>query len=418
MNSFTKRLLLIFLALVIVKVVLSSFVPIISGYSDENSYAKIARSFFLYQKFTEPGMPFEQYPPLYPALISISYIFRDMQYVYLFMKLLNALLSSLILFPAWLLAKEFLDEKSAFLAAIVISVMPSNFAFAPFIMSENLYYPLFLFSVFAIYKAVISEGYKWTIIAGIFVGLSYLTKVSGFALLFVGIGAYAFKAWKNKDFKLNAKKAFVFVISALALISLWLIRNGLLSGFSPDSLSGGYYTAEITNGLKLSTILIWFLIYSGYLIITSGFVYSLGALNLLKARTKYSDLMVISGLCIFMTLLIAANANAPGQASTYVNWLLGRPIGRYMDMVLPLIIIMGIIAFEKLPSKLNMKSIVIVVLLLICSSFLYLFPLFPVNNLSLSWLGVLAELIKLVFNSLYTPAYFCSHIDINIVYII
>ena len=129
-----------------------------------------------------------------------------MQYVYLFMKLLNALLSSLILFPAWLLAKEFLDEKSAFLAAIVISVMPSNFAFAPFIMSENLYYPLFLFSVFAIYKAVISEGYKWTIIAGIFVGLSYLTKVSGFALLFVGIGAYAFKAWKNKDFKLNAKK--------------------------------------------------------------------------------------------------------------------------------------------------------------------------------------------------------------------
>ena len=142
-------------------------------------------------------------------------------------------------------------------------------------------------------------------------------------MLFVGIGAYAFKAWKNKDFKLNAKKAFVFVISALALISLWLIRNGLLSGFSPDSLSGGYYTAEITNGLKLSTILIWFLIYSGYLIITSGFVYSLGALNLLKARTKYSDLMVISGLCIFMTLLIAANANAPGQASTYVNWLLG-----------------------------------------------------------------------------------------------
>jgi hypothetical protein len=231
------------------------------------------------------------------------------------------------------------------------------------------------------------------------VGLSYLTKVSGIALLFVGIGAYTFKAWEDKDFKLNAKKTFVFIISAIPFIVLWLIRNGLLFGFSINSVSGGYYSLETSHGLKIGTILLWFLISLGYLIISSGFIYSIGFLNLLKAKAKYPYLLVISGLCIFVTLLIASNHNAAAQVGIYSNWLLGRPIGRYIEAVLPLIIIIGIIAFEKMPTKINMKSIFIIVSLLLCSSVLYLFPLFPVNNLSLSWLGILAELIRLVFNS-------------------
>ena len=44
------------------------------------------------------GVDANIYPPLYPIILSISYLFNDMTAVYLFMKIINVLISSLI-FP-------------------------------------------------------------------------------------------------------------------------------------------------------------------------------------------------------------------------------------------------------------------------------------------------------------------------------
>ena len=59
---------------------------------------KLARSFFFDFNFMVHGVDANIYPPLYPIILSISYLFNDMTAVYLFMKIINVLISSLI-FP-------------------------------------------------------------------------------------------------------------------------------------------------------------------------------------------------------------------------------------------------------------------------------------------------------------------------------
>ena len=166
MKKILKKLLLGYLIFVIIKSILSYFVPSPSAFSDEYIYAKMAREFFLNFDFID----YKRYPPVYPILLSMSYLFNDMSIVYFIMKFINSLVSSLIIFPAWFISKEFMNEKNALKMAILVSLIPPIFAFSPLLMSENLFFPLFLFSFYFIYKSFISLDYKWDILAGIFIG--------------------------------------------------------------------------------------------------------------------------------------------------------------------------------------------------------------------------------------------------------
>ena len=86
MKKAYKLLILVFFILVIVKTILYYFIPAPSSFSDGYLYAKMARSFLVDGVFSVHGNQAVQYPPLYPIVISISYIFGNMQIVYFFMK--------------------------------------------------------------------------------------------------------------------------------------------------------------------------------------------------------------------------------------------------------------------------------------------------------------------------------------------
>ncbi len=152
-RNFWKLILIIFLIQIIIKIILSSFIHSPTIFADEYDYIKMARSFFYYGNFFINGVPSHQYLPLYPILISISYFFKDMHTVYFLSKCINAIISSFVIFPAYLIAKEFLTSRKALLTAIVISVLPPFFAFTPYIMSENLIFPIILFAFYFIYKS-------------------------------------------------------------------------------------------------------------------------------------------------------------------------------------------------------------------------------------------------------------------------
>src|SRR3989338_9752553 len=135
MKNITKYLILICLLFIFLKIILSFFVILPGPYSDYYAYSEMARSFFYYGDFSIHGVISHQFPPLYPISISIAYLFKDMQLVFFFIKLINAILSSLIILPAFLLAKEFLTEKKSLLFAVLVSVLPSNFSFSQYIMA-------------------------------------------------------------------------------------------------------------------------------------------------------------------------------------------------------------------------------------------------------------------------------------------
>ena len=114
MKSIHKKLIFLYIFLVIAKIIISYFIKAPTAFSDEYILAKIARGIMHENSFSVHGFLFNKYAPLYPMLLSISYFFTNMNLVYFSMKIINAFLYSLAIFPAYIIAKDFTTKKSTF----------------------------------------------------------------------------------------------------------------------------------------------------------------------------------------------------------------------------------------------------------------------------------------------------------------
>jgi len=394
-KNLVKKIGFIILILIVLKVILSVFVFAPTNFGDGYIYSKMARSFFLEQNFEIHGIDVNPYPPLYPISISLAYIFSDMQMVFFFIKLINAILSSLIVIPAFLIAKEFLNDKKSMITAGIIGLLPSQFSFSPYLMSEILYYPLFLITFYFMYKSFLEKGYKYNLLAGIFLGLIVLTRIAGLAVVLAYILITLIYLYKFRDYSQIKKKIYAGLLFLL-VVSGWFIKNILANGFNDVAFTAQYgkeISFLVDKIYAVPTFLTWMLLYVGFLILASGiivFVLQFFAYDKIKEK-KYWIFFVSLLVTAIITLIFAANHNA-GSATFYktlFSWLWGKPLGRYVDTLLPLIFINGFIGFEALnKSKRNYKlPFVITGFILLIGSQLIYYDLIPVNNISLALFG-------------------------------
>jgi len=395
----TKRLILLYLGLVIIKSVLSYLIASPGEFSDSYEYMKMARSFFFSQQFLIHGTPSHHYPPLYPMALSLSYIFNNPETVYFVMKIINSILSPLIIFPTYLLAKKFTSSKNSFIISSLVAFLPSNFSFSNYIMSENLLYPVFMFSIYFMYKVLKNKSLIWSVLTGIFIGLSTLTKDLGLVLLPIMFILYILNLFLKRPHNINFNKFFIVIFFFLITISPWLYRNYSFFGLSLFGIMGFYTTTalrfEAQNEFKLINIIVKFFMNVGLLILGSYILPFLKSLNFYKILKDKKD------MTLFLTVIIITLAivSYHGLYASLINisWISGRPMGRYVDILLPLIFIMGIVSFNQ-KTKIASWIYLSLIPVLIISSPLVLFPLFPVNNLSYSWIGVLKYALDLLFN--------------------
>jgi len=396
MKKVFKQIILFYLVIVLLKILLSSLIPAPSAYSDSYVYMKLARSFFFDFDFTIHSLKVNIYPPLYPLVLSISYIFKDMTVVYFLMKVINALISSLIIFPAFLLSKEFLSKKKSLIIALLISIIPSNFSFTPYIMSENLFYPLFLFAIYFIYISYKSEKYRYPILAGLFIALSILTRSIGLSLIAILIlSSFILILFNKSNGRKIIKKTLIILLFFLIIISPWIIKNIVDYGSIFSAFFSNYSNEakSIVTNLPFTAYIIRFLMYVPFLILSSLIIFPLKSLSAInKKNLIFSVLFVVS---LFVALVIAANHGARGSIY-FFELFRGRYIGRYIAYIIPLIFIGGFIGMNR--REISKKvTIVIFSILLILGSLLTLHSLFPVNNLSLSWIGALKYFFEFIF---------------------
>jgi len=168
-----------------------------------------------------------QYPPLYPLLLSPLTAISDVNLRYMGGLAVNALLSSLLIFPVFEIARKFLDERKVLIVSAIIVFAPLSLTYSFVWMSENLYFLLFAYSVLWILR-------KERVKAGIGVGLTTLTKVIGLALI-------PFMIWKFR------KHSIVPVMLTLSLASihflLCLNATGEATGYHyhPHSPSSPFF---------------------------------------------------------------------------------------------------------------------------------------------------------------------------------
>lgn len=410
MKNTSKFLIIFFVALVLIKISLASFIPMSTAFSDDHQYLKMARSFFLDQNFKIYGVEGIQLPPLYPILISISHIFNDSIYVYFTIKVINALLSSLIIIPSYLLAKEFLSEKNSKIVTFIIALLPFGFSYNSYILTENLFYSLFLFSIYFIYRVLVYDKKQDVILAGLFTGLALLTRLHGTVIL-ATIGAlFILDLFKKK---INHKLILIGLIAVILYLP-WIIRNLIIFSNLPNIHSGNIYLFEAGNIASRESIfytlyplIIWLITYLGALILSSFIIFPLFSLYKSK-NNKINKLKLLSFTSIIITLLIAANHHLRADNYFYKisDWIFfsGKLIGRYIDFVIPLIIIIGFIGLTDYKNNINKskkKLLKIFSLLVVIISSLHFISrsLFLPNNSSLTWIGALKQIIDYIFYS-------------------
>ena len=103
-------------------------------------------------------------------------------------------------------------------------------------------------------------------------------------------------------------------------------------------------------------------------------------------------------LILFVPLLITTLAIVANHGSRVVffEWFTGRYIGRYVDFLLPLIYIGGFIGAERI-KIINKTTVAIFSFFLVIGSLLTLHALFPLNNISLTWVGVSKYILEFFF---------------------
>lgn len=386
-----KFLLLLFLCLVITKSLLASLVPAPSMFSDEYEYAKIAQSIWDKGEFKIHGKA-TGVPPIYPLSIAPAYIFDDMRVVYLAIKIINALISSLIILPAYFLAKELMNKRLALIATTLVGILPASFSNTTYIMAENLFLVLMLTAAYVLYKILTKTNGKrfalYLALAAITV-LTYFTKILGI-LLFPAIAIACFVKASGKQSKSLRNKLLkmILLVGFFSIVILAVLR------FFPLYQYIDYILPKIENTLTqmLVSFIFWTIAYSGYLILASGFV---PTLRIFSTRSltpnKRNYLLVVGALAISgIAIAIKHNINTAFLNTTIFSLVSGRPMGRYLDYLLPLIIIGS---FATITTKINKKATYILSALAIISAIiLSTYDLIPINNSSLSIFGI-AKLI-------------------------
>ena len=211
----------------------------------------------------------------------LSYFFTAN--IFTVVKFLNAIYICSVIFPVYLILRNFLSRKEIFIALLIFILSPINIIFPRSVLSENIFYPLLMW---AIYFALFRKTYKSQIInilADLFLGVLYS------ALIFTRFIAIAvvpglLLIWLIKlffDKKFSARQAlhyflriFLVILPILVFLGMWLY-SGSTNGVSAKDVFGFSITGS-PNPLQTTpyNLLIWTIFYLAYscLMLGPGFI--------------------------------------------------------------------------------------------------------------------------------------------------
>lgn len=415
MERANKKIIALYLIIVLIKIIFSYFVSSPTGFWDEYVYSKIARNFYYYKILSLSQTPEPFYPPLYSIVLSITYLFRDMNLIYFFMKVINALISTLTIIPVYFLSKDFLEEKQRILICILVALLPISFSFSYYILGENLFLPLFYFSIYFIYKSLKENNKKNNILAAIFISLSYLTKELGLILILIYFLSHLAKRIILKE-KIEMKNFILAFAIIFLIISPWFIRNYFVFDQSLSGTFGelikdnveSFLSSDKHKGYYFQSLINWIIIHLIALSISSGiilFFSSFFALKEIKKKNHFSLFMILAIITVLTCIFVLSN-NAlgpqPDNLPKIFSFYTGRIIMRYLDILVPLIFITGAIGvnnYKKESDKKGLRRVIISSIpFFIISSQLNIDSMFPINNLSLTHFGVINVLINFLIN--------------------
>ncbi|MFH1563435.1 MAG: glycosyltransferase family 39 protein [Nitrospirota bacterium] len=160
--------------------------------------------------------------PLYPLFLAIIYFFLG--HSYLAVRIFQVFLGTFTCLMVYFIGKEAFNSKVGKLASLFTAFYTSLISYTTFILSENLFIPLFCLLIYTLFLAYSKKKLIYFIFSGIVLGLASFTRpvILPF-ILFISIWIFTI----GLDKKIAFKSALVFIFTVVCLIVPWSLRMSI-----------------------------------------------------------------------------------------------------------------------------------------------------------------------------------------------
>ena len=253
---------------------------------DEVIYSELAKSFAAGGQFLIRDHSTAAYGVVYPALIAPAWaMFKAVPEAYAAAKAINSLMMSLAAIPAYLLARRMLSMPWALGAAVLTVALPSM-VYTGTLMTENAFFPIFLFCVLAVVVWLERPTTTTTLWVVALVGLAYLTRAQALAFGPAILTAPLLYVWGQRSGR-RGLKDFRLMYGLVAAGALLIVVVQVARGSSPLGILGAYQVAGETH-YQFWQVVEWFWYQLGVLDLSLGIV-PLAALIVLAAVARGQD---------------------------------------------------------------------------------------------------------------------------------
>jgi hypothetical protein len=212
---------------------------------DELVYSDTARSIAGGAGFTVRGHA-SAYGYVYPLLLSIPYaVANHMTDVYALARVVNALVMCSVVVPVYLLARRVVRPGAAFVAA-ALSVAAPPMVYVASLMTENVFYPLFVWLALALVAALDRPTLRRQSVVVALCVVAFLVRAQAIALFAAVLTAPPLLAWveRGRPRSLRSWRP-LYSLAALAAVAVVVVETA--RGRSIFSVLGGYSVAGNTT---------------------------------------------------------------------------------------------------------------------------------------------------------------------------
>ena len=322
-----------------------------SVFLDELLYKINAEAIFDLSKY-----PSTQYPPAYSITLAPALLFKNW---FEAMLVINAFFCSMLVPASWLLARS-VGLRHPLLAAMLTALLPMQAIYPHYIMSENLFVPLFVLSTALALRVESKRGPWAALLFGFILGLTHLSKYLFLPAVPLLIAVWLFAHHQEQQQQSSLTKSlltcFLQLICILLTYSLtfgaWLYY-GQVSGFALNKLLGLGHLGAKADAASLDSLLMWVAAYTSYVVLAWCPVWALFAVWIIQLRDRRCRHQVKAGhwrFLILLSMLLAGYWLLATQHSFGAPYNYPIPqyiLGRYVMHLSPLMIILGVWILEQ-----------------------------------------------------------------------
>ena len=218
---------------------------------DEVIYGELGRSLYEHGRFDILGGTPGFYGLVYPALVGLPLSLSDVELGYDLLRVLQAVLMSLVAVPVFLWGRTLMARGWALVAA-ALSLAAPGLAFAGFVMTEVVFYPVLCLAAWAMARALVvpSLANQAVVVAAVF--LTAMTRLQAIVLAPAFFGAVALDVAFARTWLRGARR-FLPAAGGFGAIGLvWAAvtlgsGGGALGAYSVTATETSYSVADVAR---------------------------------------------------------------------------------------------------------------------------------------------------------------------------